>query len=725
MASPHAPKSPWSPSVDPSTDQENVSESWRKDGSATKKPLSRGVTPRNFYRRPRPGSDVVDRLHAEAQQSRVKMERQKISQQLELRRSAFKGVTSLRTWPLQERALTHFRQLLYAHVNSTGSEAAAATTTLVVGEAMTSSSSSSSGLSAAEPKRPLRNLLLSPAKSRLKVQFQQEFLAERAKPRPQSPTSFEAALWSMEPRIFSSERSKTGKRKYVVGELGRFIDHYWRKTDARHRHYYELIGENTPCRLYFDLEFNKAVNPLVDATTAEQLLDDFFAELAEEISTVFRLSLERSSVVDLDSSTDIKFSRHWIVHTPRLFSHTTAVGAFVQAFISRLADEQATGQLMARRPVLAQHLMVDNDKGEQTCFVDLGVYTRNRLFRLMGSTKFGKPPSAALRLADANQFPFPRGFDNSCFYLPLMSGNSKAPSSPGEDADNVEKQVDEFVAKTDWTLHAEALALTLVIPMNATKIDYPLLPYKEEDEKIAAKPVRLAPSAKKASSQIIYGPSPFPALDEFVLSTLATRGDSQGSIRAWSIDSEESRSIRITYQMSRNRWCECVGRAHKSNNIFWTVDLRAFECVQGCHDPECRAKQFRGTHVALPEPVREAVEETLFEEAMAAADERELVRQVRPSPAKSDYNFEDESFEQALANLQIDEGKLIDASGVSGKDPPLTRMASAENAPSGELLSMSTLPDEYERNATKYDAPTLLSDDALLDAVLTHPDLFP
>jgi hypothetical protein len=58
-------------------------------------------------------------------------------------------------------------------------------------------------------------------------------------------------IWSMEPRIFAVEKSAAGKRKYIVGHMGRFMDQYWRKSDPNHRHYYELIPEGTPCRLYF------------------------------------------------------------------------------------------------------------------------------------------------------------------------------------------------------------------------------------------------------------------------------------------------------------------------------------------------------------------------------------------------------------------------------------------------------------------------------------------
>jgi hypothetical protein len=46
------------------------------------------------------------------------------------------------------------------------------------------------------------------------------------------------------------------------------------------------------------------------------------------------------------------------------------------------------------------------------------------------------------------------------------------------------------------------------------------------------------------------------------------------------------------------------------------IDLTQFTCTQGCFDPDCRS--FRGAPVALPGPVRDALNEVLFEEALAA-----------------------------------------------------------------------------------------------------------
>ncbi len=66
-----------------------------------------------------------------------------------------------------------------------------------------------------------------------------------------SSSSSVSSLWSLEPRIFAVEKSATGKRKYIVCHLGRFMHHYWRYCEPSRRHYYELIREGTPCRLYF------------------------------------------------------------------------------------------------------------------------------------------------------------------------------------------------------------------------------------------------------------------------------------------------------------------------------------------------------------------------------------------------------------------------------------------------------------------------------------------
>ena len=217
---------------------------------------------------------------------------------------------------------------------------------------------------------------------------------------------------------------------------------------------------------------------------SETVLKEFYEELVEELTTTFpdhMHDFNRSCVVDLDSSTPQKFSRHWIIHLPSqaLFKDTNHVGKFVKSFIQRLADQVATEQLKKGRPYLFEYLFVNpkdslkDIKGDtkpklplskKTCFVDLGVYTRNRLFRLIGSSKFGKAPDCALRLAETNEFPVPEGFGNEIFYVPAMGKtvssdykSDKENSNENEDenknkdeSDDRNKALEKFRALTDW-----------------------------------------------------------------------------------------------------------------------------------------------------------------------------------------------------------------------------------------------------------------------------------
>ena len=179
-----------------------------------------------------------------------------------------------------------------------------------------------------------------------------------------------------------------------------------------------------------DLECSKRSNPQLTSTITEDFLTELFDELRHQFQQTYNITIERCCIVDLDASTPTKFSRHWILHLPNgeLFSDAREVGVFVKAFVSRLEEEQISGNLQSKgHENLARHLFVnaenipeDGVPAKLTRIIDLGVYTRNRIFRLLGSTKYGKPTTSALRIADANEFPFPRGFNNTKFYLPEM-----------------------------------------------------------------------------------------------------------------------------------------------------------------------------------------------------------------------------------------------------------------------------------------------------------------
>lgn len=730
---------------------------WREQETKASAPKSNGFAPKTFYRRRMRGQEEVENIHKISHENVKREEIKKLLKEQEVKRSAFREVTSLRVWPIQDLAMEDYRQLLAVHLHEDGQTTTHRNNDDVQEPEYEHGGSSSSAQSAVDSKRPTYDKGLSPSKVQLKNRFREEFVLECNIPGHNTLTvsydpacKFDLGLWSMEPRIFSVEKAN-GKRKYLVGHLGRVMDYIWRKTDRCNRHLYELILEKTPCRLYFDLEYSIPDN---SGIPAEELLNEFYEELEKELKTAFPADTEgfdRRCIVDLDSSTSKKFSRHWIVHLPTqaLFGDSQQVGKFVKRFIQRLADEAGTEQLKEQRPNLQKHLFV-NSKGtldesskettsklqQQTCFIDLGVYTRNRLFRLLASTKFGKSPESALRIARTNQFPFPEGFGNECFYVPEMPKSQAFldRNGSGDDEEDVQAARQKLEAMMDWTMHAKALCSTLVVPMNATKIDYPLLPEIEDDEGrnrfrvSASKNSNAAFTHRSVGNPVVHqGPSPYTYLDHFVLTNLANRGGVQGSIRTWTLEygpscNENRQSavpVGLSFQMSRNRWCECVGRQHKSNNIMWNVDFRTKQCMQSCYDPECRAMNFRCTPVDLPFDIAEQLEDALFEEQIARMDENELLGKADTSSSKNGdvtelKNSADESFERALMELKIGDDDIPAPGGISSEPPSVPKKSEHMKG-----------KNEVCNAVTKNVLDDSLSDDVLINAVLTNPDLFP
>ncbi|KAM6149656.1 DNA-directed primase/polymerase protein isoform 3-T3 [Erethizon dorsatum] len=93
--------------------------------------------------------------------------------------------------------------------------------------------------------------------------------------------------------------------------------------------------------------------------------------------------------------------------------------------------------------------------------------------------------------------------------------------------------------------------------------------------------------------------SPYPEVDRFVLS-LVTKNDVKGGIRRWNYFFPEEL---LVYDICKYRWCQNIGRAHKSNNIMILVDLKNEVWYQKCHDPVCKAENFKSDCFPLPAEV--------------------------------------------------------------------------------------------------------------------------
>ena len=49
----------------------------------------------------------------------------------------------------------------------------------------------------------------------------------------------------------------------------------------------------------------------------------------------------------------------------------------------------------------------------------------------------------------------------------------------------------------------------------------------------------------------------------------------------------------LTLHIGGGRFCHRVGRHHKNNNVFWSLDLLTRWCAtQGCMDPDCKGYKY-------------------------------------------------------------------------------------------------------------------------------------
>ena len=94
-----------------------------------------------------------------------------------------------------------------------------------------------------------------------------------------------------------------------------------------------------------------------------------------------------------------------------------------------------------------------------------------------------------------------------------------------------------------------------------------------------------------------YTVSPYPKLDKF-MQTQINKGGVPGKVRRWMYFVNSNMML---YDIDRNHFCENIGRAHKSNHIYFIVNLRHGTFYQKCYDPECF--DFKSEEKELPEDV--------------------------------------------------------------------------------------------------------------------------
>ncbi|KAI9028552.1 hypothetical protein DFJ74DRAFT_493814 [Hyaloraphidium curvatum] len=362
------------------------------------------------------------------------------------------------------------------------------------------------------------------------------------------------AVWAFE------ERSNPGKRRYLVCRKDDFWLAYRAMPDGQ-RHFYEIIREATPCRLYFDCEFSLDINFLRDGPA---MVRSLVSVTLARIRSVFGIVAGEDSVLSLDSSTPSKFSRHLIFHLPNAaFRNNAVVGQLVRDVC---ADLEALARAMPAAEASLYSPLVVDEKGKEALFVDQSVYSRNRNLRLVGSSKVGKATFFAL--AKDNRFPVRHEKEPSFF-------------------------LDSLASHVDFS-HSLRL------------LDYRSI----RDTSRAVHRGDHSPSAEYESVR-----SPFPDIDAWVARQLADRPGRKGRIKSvvWFPG-----SATITYAVDGNRYCGVIGREHRSNGTYCFVNLHTGLLNWRCFDFECGR---RGSSLKLPSALLRSTEHESDDEAEDAMDD--------------------------------------------------------------------------------------------------------
>jgi hypothetical protein len=215
-------------------------------------------------------------------------------------------------------------------------------------------------------------------------------------------------------------------KMYVVCNYNSMWNYYSRVLTVDTRHFYEIILLFEPCHLHIDAEVETKNNPTAD----EKFLHNTF------IGEVFILLIELNIIssekqvklITLNSTNPSKISKHYKFEIEgKIFRNNYHCGSF-----ARQLDEKLLKKYGPKKPTLNENgelkenpFWVWKDSQteftnheEKTGFMDLSIFTKNRNFRIFGSSKKNKP-AFTLKKEDDNGNIL-ETFDKETFYSTLL-----------------------------------------------------------------------------------------------------------------------------------------------------------------------------------------------------------------------------------------------------------------------------------------------------------------
>ncbi|GAB1609968.1 hypothetical protein Ahia01_001282700, partial [Argonauta hians] len=301
--------------------------------------------------------------------------------------------------------------------------------------------------------------------------------------------------------------------------------------------------------------------------------------------------------------------------------------AAVPVVVSGREVECDVGRLLSQFPLSSLRGMVVLDReGDTTSICDLGVYTKNRNFRLFLSSKLGR--SNPLRVSDHCQYRHttdthpadrsnPLRVSSHCQHHHTMDTHTAGHSNPLRVSSHCQYrhtmdthpaghcQLDKKEGDQGRPVDDKDIFYTSLIANVPYHPELKILTFGTKDE-VRLRQKRLFMTHRTTDNNDLMrgdysgsnpSPSPYPEVDAFITATVTSGGHS-GRIFRWMYFSRESL---LSYDIAGGyRWCGNVGREHRSNNIRLLVDLKQNVFFQKCHDPDCRRINYRSEDSPLP-----------------------------------------------------------------------------------------------------------------------------
>lgn len=160
--------------------------------------------------------------------------------------------------------------------------------------------------------------------------------------------------------LFSRDYTNSVCKCFYVGSFKRFYQSYLKVAGGK-RHFYEILQDGLPLKLYLDIDLKVDSNTL----NMNASLDKIKEGINRLLKNLYVIS--NPSYIELDASTDLKLSRH-LIYPNVIFENRIEM----KIFIDRLID------------------IIGPNHG-----IDPAVYDIDRNMRILGSKKGNKPDSPA------------------------------------------------------------------------------------------------------------------------------------------------------------------------------------------------------------------------------------------------------------------------------------------------------------------------------------------